>query len=50
MWMNMASMKWITAFFLRSSIKFKGGPVGLTTIATAVGKRQVPLKKYMNHS
>ena len=31
-------MKWTTAFYLYIIEKFKGGPVGLTTIATAVGE------------
>ena len=34
----MASMKWTTAYCSASLKKFKGGPVGLTTIATAVGE------------
>ena len=30
--------------------KFKGGPVGLTTIATAWEKMREPSKKFMNRS
>ena len=29
--------------------KFNGGPVGLSTVATAIGENSVPLKRYMNH-
>jgi Holliday junction DNA helicase RuvB len=43
--MNMAWMKWITAYLLTIIDKFKGGPVGITTIATAVGEETGTLEE-----
>ncbi len=43
--MNMGSMKWTTAFCLTIIDKFKGGPVGITTIATAVGEETGTLEE-----
>ena len=36
--MSMALMKWIIGSLIAIIEKFKGGPVGITTIATAVGE------------
>ena len=43
--MNMAWMKWIIRYLLTIIDKFKGGPVGINTIATAVGEEAGTLEE-----
>ena len=43
--MNMDWMKWTTVFLYAIIDKFKGGPVGITTIATAVGEEAGTLEE-----
>jgi holliday junction DNA helicase RuvB len=45
MWMKTVWMKWIIRILTAIIDKFSGGPVGLTTIATAIGENAGTLEE-----